>query len=92
MLLTPLLNIHLRISPGIFEKIRNGPNGILRARGTLIYEKILMWKISCQTPLIPPAPPPPPRRPAQLIRTSLILLLIVAFDIALFWGIHTLKK
>ena len=28
--LTPLINIHSRISPRIFEKIRNGPNGILR--------------------------------------------------------------
>jgi hypothetical protein len=51
--LTPLINIHSRISPRIFEKIRNGPNGILTdsgARGTLFYEKNLMSKISCQTP------------------------------------------
>jgi hypothetical protein len=31
--LTPLINIHLWISPWIFEKIRNGPNGILRGPG-----------------------------------------------------------
>jgi hypothetical protein len=31
--LTPLINIHSRISPRIFEKIRNGPNGILRGPG-----------------------------------------------------------
>ena len=48
--LTPLMNIHSQISLRIFEKIWNGPNGILRARGTLIYEKNLMSKISCQTP------------------------------------------
>jgi hypothetical protein len=48
--LTPLINIQSRISPRIFEKIRNGPNGILGARGTLIYEKKLKSKISCQTP------------------------------------------
>ncbi len=45
--LTPLINIHLRLSPRIFEKIRNDPNGILRA---LIYEKNLKSKILCQTP------------------------------------------
>jgi hypothetical protein len=28
--LTPMINIHSRISPRIFEKIRNGFNGILR--------------------------------------------------------------
>ena len=42
--LTPLINIHSRISLQIFKKIWNGPNGIL------IYEKNLMSKISCQTP------------------------------------------
>jgi hypothetical protein len=49
----PLINIHSRISLQIFEKIWNGPNGIpySGARGTLIYEKNLMSKISCQTPL-----------------------------------------
>ncbi len=31
--LTPLINIQSRISPRIFEKIRNGRNGILRSRG-----------------------------------------------------------
>jgi hypothetical protein len=48
--LTPLINIHSRISPRTFEKIQNGPNGILRGPGTLIYETNLMTKISCQTP------------------------------------------
>ncbi len=27
---TPVANLELRISPRIFEKFRNGPNGILR--------------------------------------------------------------
>jgi hypothetical protein len=27
--LTPVVNLELQISPQIFEKIRNGPNGIL---------------------------------------------------------------
>jgi hypothetical protein len=31
--LTPVINIHSRLSPRIFEKIRNGPNGILRGLG-----------------------------------------------------------
>jgi hypothetical protein len=31
--LTPAINIHLRISPQIFEKIQNGPNGILGGLG-----------------------------------------------------------
>ncbi len=31
--LTPVVNLKLRISPRIFEKIRNGPNGILRGLG-----------------------------------------------------------
>ncbi len=49
VLLTPLINIHSQISPRIFEKIWNGLNGS-GARGTLIYEKNLKVKISCQTP------------------------------------------
>ncbi len=31
--LTPVANLKLRISPRIFEKIRNDPNGILRGLG-----------------------------------------------------------
>jgi hypothetical protein len=31
--LTPMANLELRISPRIFEKIRNGPNGIIRGLG-----------------------------------------------------------
>jgi hypothetical protein len=31
--MTPVANLELRISPRIFEKIRNGPNGILRGLG-----------------------------------------------------------
>ncbi len=31
--LPPVANIKLRISPRIFEKIRNNPNGILRGLG-----------------------------------------------------------
>jgi hypothetical protein len=31
--LTPLIKIHLRLSPRIFEKSRNYPNGILRGLG-----------------------------------------------------------
>jgi hypothetical protein len=30
---TPVANLELRISPRIFEKIRNDPNGILRGLG-----------------------------------------------------------
>jgi hypothetical protein len=30
---TPVVNLELRISPGIFEQIRKGPNGILRGLG-----------------------------------------------------------
>ncbi len=31
--LTPVANLKLRLSPRIFEKIRNDPNGILRGLG-----------------------------------------------------------
>jgi hypothetical protein len=31
--LTPVANLELRISPRIFEKIRNDPNGILKGLG-----------------------------------------------------------
>jgi hypothetical protein len=31
--LTPVANLELRKSPRIFEKIRNGPNGIIRGLG-----------------------------------------------------------
>ncbi len=48
--LTPLINIYSRISPRIFGKIWNGPNGILRGPVYTDYEKNLMSKISCQTP------------------------------------------
>ncbi len=47
---TPAINIYSRISPRIFEKIQNGPNEYLWAWGTLIHEKNLSSKISCQTP------------------------------------------
>ncbi len=30
---TPVASLELRISPRIFEKIRNGPNGIIRGLG-----------------------------------------------------------
>jgi hypothetical protein len=33
VLLTPVANLELQISPRIFEKIRNGPNGIIRGLG-----------------------------------------------------------
>ncbi len=44
--LTPVANLKLRISPRIFEKIRNGPNGIIEAWGKLIQEKNQMQNIS----------------------------------------------
>jgi hypothetical protein len=44
--LTPVANLELRISPRIFEKIRNDPNGILRGLGKLIHEKNQKSKIS----------------------------------------------
>jgi hypothetical protein len=31
--LTPVANLELRISPRIFKKIQNGPNGIIRGLG-----------------------------------------------------------
>jgi hypothetical protein len=37
--LTPVANLELRISPRIFEKIRNDPNSIIRGLGELIQEK-----------------------------------------------------
>ncbi len=56
--LTLLINIHSRISPRIFEKIQNGPNGILRGPRDTDLWKNLKAKISCQTPFavreIPP--------------------------------------
>ena len=33
VLLTPVANLELQISPRIFEKNRNGPNGIIRGLG-----------------------------------------------------------
>jgi hypothetical protein len=36
---TPVVHLKLRISPRIFEKIRNGPDGILWGWGELIHEK-----------------------------------------------------
>jgi hypothetical protein len=42
----PVVNLELRISPRIIEKIRNGHNGILWAGGKLIDEKNQKQKIS----------------------------------------------
>jgi hypothetical protein len=38
--LTPVANLELRISPRIFEKIRNDPNGIIRGLGETDSRKI----------------------------------------------------
>ncbi len=48
--LTPVININSRISPRIFEKFKTAPMEYLGAWGTLIHEKKLRSKISCQTP------------------------------------------
>jgi hypothetical protein len=48
--LTPLTNLHLRLSPRIFEKIWIDPNWILRGPGDTDLWKNLKSKISCQTP------------------------------------------
>ncbi len=45
---TPVVHLELRISPRIFEKIRNGPNGI-HTQG-LIHEKNQKSKISWHCP------------------------------------------
>jgi hypothetical protein len=50
VLLTLLINIHSRLSPRIFEKFQNGPNGILRGPRDTDLWKNLKAKISCQTP------------------------------------------
>jgi hypothetical protein len=43
---TPVVNLELRISPRIFEKLRKGPNEILWGWGKLIDEKNQKQKIS----------------------------------------------
>ncbi len=49
--LTLLINIHSWLSPRIFEKSRNDPNGMLKGPGdTDSWKKKLKPKISCQTP------------------------------------------
>ncbi len=48
--LTPVANIEFRISPQIFEKIRNDPNGILRGLGETDNEKNQKSKISWHCP------------------------------------------
>jgi hypothetical protein len=48
---TPVVNLELRISPRIFEKVLNGPNvGYTGAWGKLIHEKNLKLKISWHCP------------------------------------------
>jgi hypothetical protein len=44
--LIPVVDLDLRISLRIFEKIRNGPKGILWGWGKLIHEKNQKQKIS----------------------------------------------
>ncbi len=48
--LIPVVRFHLRISPRIFEKIRNGPNGILWGWGQTDSSKNQMQKISWHSP------------------------------------------
>jgi hypothetical protein len=43
---TPVVHLELRISPRVFEKIRNSPNGIIRDFGKLIHVENLKLKIS----------------------------------------------
>jgi hypothetical protein len=43
---TPVVHLELRISPRIFEKNRNDPNGILWGLGKVIHEKNQKSKIS----------------------------------------------
>ncbi len=47
----PVVHLELRISPPIFEKIRNGPIGILRGLGELIHEKNRSQKSRDTVPL-----------------------------------------
>ncbi len=49
---TLVANLELRISPRIFEKILNIPNGIIRASGKLIHEKTRSQKSRDTVPLI----------------------------------------
>jgi hypothetical protein len=51
--LTPVINIHVRISQGIIVQIRNGPHSRLRgpAGGKLINEKTLSRKSRERLPL-----------------------------------------
>ncbi len=52
---TPLINIHSRISPQIFKKIRNGPNGILRGpEDTDLWKKTWSRKFRVRLPLRSP--------------------------------------
>ncbi len=53
MSLIPVANLELRISPRIFEKNRNGPNGILRALGETDSWKNQKQKISWHCPFKP---------------------------------------
>ena len=48
---TPVVNLELRISPRIFEKIRNGPNRTLWGWGKLIHKKTSSKKSRDTVPL-----------------------------------------
>ncbi len=45
-----VMHPELRISPGIFGKIQNGPNGVIRGLGKLIHVESLKSKISWHCP------------------------------------------
>ncbi len=47
---TPVVHLELWISPQIFEKVRNDPNGLLRGLGKLIREENQKSKISWRCP------------------------------------------
>jgi hypothetical protein len=50
VVLTPVIDIHSRISPRISKKFETAPKEYLGAWGKMIYEKNLKSKNSCQTP------------------------------------------
>jgi hypothetical protein len=52
VLLIPVVHLDLRLSPRIFDKIRNGLNGLLWAEGKLIHEKTRSKKSPDTVPLI----------------------------------------
>ncbi len=83
---TPMVHLEPRISPRIFEKIRNGRNGIYSgASGKLIHEKNQKSKISWHCPIKPESTIKKNIKPLDI--SVILIYRYKAFLATVLWGV-----